>query len=67
VGEYFDVERLALALQHRAGQGYVYGQLPLIATKGVATAMGRDGYDELISSVAGCRRSSTSRRSSSCS
>ncbi len=48
VGEYFDVERSSLSPYNtEPGQGYVYGQLPLIATKGVATLIGRDGYDEL--------------------
>jgi Dolichyl-phosphate-mannose-protein mannosyltransferase len=48
VGGYFDVERSSLSPYNtEPGQGYVYGQLPLIATKGVATLIGRDGYDEL--------------------
>lgn len=48
VGGYFDVERSSLSPYNtEPGQSYVYGQLPLITTKGVATLIGRDGYDEL--------------------
>jgi hypothetical protein len=48
VGGYFDVERSSLSPYNtEPGQAYVYGQLPLITTKGVATLIGRDGYDEL--------------------
>jgi MFS family permease len=48
VGEYFDVERSALSPYNtEPGQGYVYGQLPLIVTKGVAVLIGRDSYGEL--------------------
>ncbi|MET0512885.1 MAG: phospholipid carrier-dependent glycosyltransferase [Thermoleophilaceae bacterium] len=48
VGGYFDVERSPLSPYNtEPGQAYVYGQLPLITTKGVATLIGRDGYDEL--------------------
>jgi hypothetical protein len=48
VGGYFDVERSPLSPYNtEPGRAYVYGQLPLITTKGVATLIGRDGYDEL--------------------
>jgi Dolichyl-phosphate-mannose-protein mannosyltransferase len=48
VSGYFDVERSPLSPYNTGpGQSYVYGQLPLIATKGVATLTGRDSYGEL--------------------
>ena len=48
LGEYFDVERSSLSPYNtEPGQGYVYGQLPLSVTKGVAVLIGRDGYGEL--------------------
>jgi len=48
VGGYFDVERSPLSPYNtEAGRVYVYGQLPLLATKALATLTGRDSYDEL--------------------
>jgi hypothetical protein len=46
--EYFDVRSSPLSpYSTEVGRGYLYGQLPLVATKAVATALGRDGYAEL--------------------
>jgi hypothetical protein len=48
VGGYFDVERSPLSPYNtEPGRSYVYGQLPLVATKGVATLLSRDSYGEL--------------------
>ena len=44
--EYFDVERSPLSpYSTDTGRDYLYGQLPLFATKVVAAAAGRDRYD----------------------
>lgn len=48
VAEYFDVESSPLSPYNTdSGSGYLYGQLPLFATKLVAAATGRDSYDEV--------------------
>lgn len=48
VGGYFDVERSPLSPYNtEPGRSYVYGQLPLVATKAAAAMLGRDTYDEL--------------------
>lgn len=48
VGGYFDVEQSPLSPYNtEPGRSYVYGFLPLLATKGVATLTGRDSYGEL--------------------
>jgi hypothetical protein len=48
LGGYFDVEQSPLSpYKTDPGRSYVYGQFPLIATKGVATILGRDTYGEL--------------------
>jgi hypothetical protein len=48
VGEYFDVGHSPLSPYNtEPGQAYVYGQLPLSATKGLAVLLGRDSYGEL--------------------
>jgi hypothetical protein len=48
VGGYFDVEHSPLSPYNvEPGRSYVYGFLPLVATKGVATLTGRDSYGEL--------------------
>jgi MFS family permease len=48
VAGYFDVEQSPLSPYNtEPGRSYVYGFLPLLATKGVATLTGRDSYGEL--------------------
>jgi hypothetical protein len=48
VGGYFDVESSPLSPYHTySGRAYVYGELPLFATKLAAGATGRDNYGEL--------------------
>ena len=47
-GGYFDVEQSPLSPYNtEPGRSYVYGFLPLVATKGVAALTGRDDYAEL--------------------
>jgi hypothetical protein len=47
-GGYFDVERSPLSPYNtEEGVNYVYGVLPLNATKAVGALIGRDSYDEL--------------------
>ena len=46
--QYFDVESSPLSPYNTdSGAGYLYGELPLVATKVVAAALGRDTYDEV--------------------
>ncbi len=48
MSEYFDVGRSRLSPYNtEPGQAYVYGQLPLSVTKGLAVLVGRDNYGEL--------------------
>jgi hypothetical protein len=48
VAEYFDVEQSRLSPYNvDSGRSYVYGQLPLLGTKLIASVLGRDGYGEL--------------------
>ena len=48
VGEYLDVESSLLSPYNtESGSGYLYGQLPLFATKLVAGAIGRGGYEDV--------------------
>lgn len=48
VDGYFDVDSSPLSpYNHEVGQSYVYGQLPLFATKAVADAIGWSSYGEL--------------------
>ena len=48
VGEYFDVEHSPLSPYNtEPGRSYLYGELPLFATKLVATIFRQEGYGEL--------------------
>ena len=48
IGEYLDVDRSPLSPYNtEQGADYLYGTLPLFATKLVATVLGQDGYGEL--------------------
>ena len=48
LAEYFDVDGSPLSpYSTQAGQSYLYGMLPLVATKLAATAAGSDGYGRL--------------------
>ena len=47
VGEYFDVDSPLSPYNVQSGRSYVYGELPLFATKATASVLGRDDYGRL--------------------
>src|SRR3990172_12573809 len=47
LGEYFDSAKSPLNPYNR-NLGFVYGTFPLFLTKGVASLLGRDNYDQLV-------------------
>jgi hypothetical protein len=47
VGEYFDVDSPSSPYNVQSGRSYVYGELPLFATKVTASVLGRDDYGRL--------------------